>query len=76
LKLSLVENLPVERAVFLLREGFDYGYDEIAAGCSNAGPSRAECGSESTGHLWARRRRKSKATRDFVVERVTRVELA
>jgi RNA polymerase sigma-70 factor (ECF subfamily) len=30
--LVLLESLgPVERAVFLLREGFDYGYDEIAA---------------------------------------------
>jgi hypothetical protein len=33
-------------------------------------------GSKSTDHLWARRQRKSEATTDFAVERVTRIELA
>jgi RNA polymerase sigma-70 factor, ECF subfamily len=39
--LVLLESLsPVERAVFLLREVFDYGYDEIAA---TVGKSEANC---------------------------------
>jgi RNA polymerase sigma-70 factor (ECF subfamily) len=53
--LVLLENLsPVERAVFLLREAFDYGYAEIA---SLIGKSEANC------RLLARRARVSVAAR-------------
>jgi hypothetical protein len=39
------------------------------------GPWRAQ-GSQSTDHLWPWRPRKMDMTRDFAVERVTRIELA
>jgi RNA polymerase sigma-70 factor (ECF subfamily) len=64
--LVLLERLsPVERAVFVLREAFDFGYDEIAA---IVGKSEANCrqlASRARRHLGERRRR-FEPSRDLV----------
>ncbi len=68
--LVLLESLtPVERAVFLLREVFDYGYDEVA---SIVGRSEDNCRQIA---VRARRRVEAKKPR-FEVSRRRREELA
>lgn len=68
--LVLLESLtPVERAVFLLREVFDYGYDEIAA---VVGKSEDNCRQIA---VRARRQVESKKPR-FEASRTRREELA
>src|SRR2546428_14061457 len=68
--LVLLEALtPVERAVFLLREVFDYGYDEIA---SIVGKSEQNCRQLA---LRARRQVEAKKPR-FEASRQRREELA
>ena len=70
--LVLLESLtPVERAVFVLRQAFDYGYDEIAA---IVGKSEANCrqlASRAHRHVEARRSRfePSREQRDELVRR-------
>jgi RNA polymerase sigma-70 factor (TIGR02957 family) len=70
--LVLLESLtPVERAVFVLREAFDYGYDEIAA---IVGKSEANCrqlAARARRHVEERRPRfePSREQRDELVRR-------
>ena len=70
--LVLLESLtPVERAVFVLREAFDYGYDEIAA---IVGKSEANCrqlAARARRHVDERRSRfePSREQRDELVRR-------
>jgi RNA polymerase sigma-70 factor, ECF subfamily len=68
--LVLLESLtPVERAVFLLREVFDYGYDEIASVVGK--------GEENCRQIAVRARRQIEAKRPrFEVSRKRREELA
>jgi RNA polymerase sigma-70 factor (ECF subfamily) len=70
--LTLLETLaPTERAVFVLREVFDLGYDEIAAAVDKTPAAVRQIASRARAHI-AERRPRSEATpreRDRVLER-------
>ena len=55
MSLALLVNLeslsPVERAAYLLRRVFDYGYDEIGAILGKSGPNCRQLVSRAEGHI-------------------------
>lgn len=56
--LVVLESLtPEERAVFVLREVFDFGYAEIAAGLGRSEPAVRQIAHRARGHVQARRPR-------------------
>ena len=56
--LVVLESLtPEERAVFVLREVFDFGYPEIAAALGRSEPAVRQIGHRARGHVQARRPR-------------------
>jgi RNA polymerase sigma-70 factor (TIGR02957 family) len=56
--LVVLESLtPEERAVFVLREVFDFGYAEIAAGLGRSEPTVRQIAHRARGHVQARRPR-------------------
>jgi DNA-directed RNA polymerase specialized sigma24 family protein len=56
--LMLLESLsPTERAVFLLREGFGYGYDEVAAAVGEPAASCRQIFARARRHVAAGRPR-------------------
>ncbi|HEV2241676.1 MAG TPA: RNA polymerase sigma-70 factor [Streptosporangiaceae bacterium] len=56
--LVVLESLtPEERAVFVLREVFDFGYTEIAAGLGRSEPAVRQIAHRARGHVQARRPR-------------------
>ena len=56
--LVLLETLsPEERAVFVLREVFGFGYDEIASAVSKSGPTVRQVAHRAREHVQARRKR-------------------
>ncbi|HZA09908.1 RNA polymerase sigma-70 factor [Mycobacterium sp.] len=56
--LVLLETLsPEERAVFVLREVFGFGYDEIASAVSKSGPAVRQVAHRAREHVQARRKR-------------------
>ena len=56
--LVLLETLsPEERAVFVLREVFGFGYDEIASALSKSGPTVRQVAHRAREHVQARRKR-------------------
>jgi len=70
--LVLLEQLnPVERAVFLLHDVFDYGYDEIAAIVDKSEPNCRQLASRARRHLDKRKPRfeASRQERDRLAER-------
>jgi RNA polymerase sigma-70 factor (TIGR02957 family) len=70
--LTVLETLaPTERAVFVLREVFDFGYDEIAAAVDKTPATVRQVASRARAHV-AERRPRAEATageRDRVLER-------
>lgn len=61
--LTLLETLgPTERAVFVLREVFDFGYDEIAAAVDKTPAAVRQIAHRARGHV-AERRPRAEATR-------------
>ncbi len=63
--LLVLETLgPVERAVFVLREVFDYPYDEIAAAVGKSSVAVRQVAHRARSHVHARRRRFSPDTRE------------
>jgi RNA polymerase sigma-70 factor (TIGR02957 family) len=70
--LTVLETLaPTERAVFVLREVFDFGYDEIAAAVDKTPAAVRQIASRARAHV-AERRPRAEATvadRDRVLER-------
>ena len=61
--LTLLETLgPTERAVFVLREVFDFGYDEIAAAVDKSPAAVRQIAHRARGHV-AERRPRAEATR-------------
>ena len=73
--LTVLETLaPTERAVFVLREVFDFGYDEIAAAVDKTPAAVRQIASRARAHV-AERRPRAEATpgeRDRVLERFMR----
>ena len=70
--LALLERLtPVERAVFVLREAFDYGYDEIAEIVGKSEDNCRQLATRARRHVEERRRRfePSREQRDELVRR-------
>ena len=70
--LLVLETLPpTERAVFVLREVFDVGYDEIAAAVDKSEAAVRQVAHRARSHVQARRPRASVTTaeRDAVIER-------
>ncbi len=70
--LVLLESLtPVERAVFVLREAFDYGYDEIAEIVGKSEDNCRQLATRARRHVEERRRRfePSREQRDELVRR-------
>ena len=61
---------PTERAVFVLREVFGFGYDEIAASVGKSEPAVRQVLSRARNHVHARRpRRTEPADKELVIQR-------
>jgi len=61
---------PTERAVFVLREVFGFGYDEVAASVGKSEPAVRQILSRARNHVHARRpRRTEPADKELVVQR-------
>lgn len=61
---------PTERAVFVLREVFGFGYDEIAAAVDRSEPAVRQIASRARAHVQERRpRRSDEVDRELVVAR-------
>jgi len=61
---------PTERAVFVLREVFGFGYDEVAASVGKSEPAVRQILSRARNHVHARRpRRTEPADKELVIQR-------